>query len=931
MPLARMLAVVDDLVRAQIGPGPAPRAARAFGPQLLSGRGRGIRTLDDYVDALARVEEQVGDRQELIGRLRLGTRPGVFGELFRARSAWLTTPDWYWAGGDDNDELSRSWEALATAGYLDVDRELGRPRELVAVWPLWLALDSVSQDAYYATLLVGQDDPPELRWPGDYVTWAGGLARAWAEWNRWRRVSHGGRPVAEWAAAESTPIDQGPLRRAIARLTPLEDVRGFLDAMVLAAMALAAPDQPVSELLAAYYAEPSAPPAQPHVSERTARFFESSSFRGLSSAGTLTEDDLRTLARAVAPAALRRLSRSRSEREDEAATPWGQAALELVADQFAAFLAGTAGPLGGWPTGGFGARQVGPQGTTQPLYGGWDLQFNDSDAALRFAGVVRAGDPGGHVAALVTDLRSLGFTAPAAGTASFDARVAMAVREFQIEASQGQLSALRGGVRVVAPAVRRFLGHHHGIVDAETRRLLQLWLDLPRVQGEPAEHQAEAGVSQARNALLVVACAFTPPTLMASQVVAGDVWGPMGTPPANGRDTFDFAVEDRRHWAVDRLQRWGPPVAADAPRLDDFGGGVVPLRDVDVVPLGRHHSVPTGADAFDIGGPQMFKSDHWTTTRLTLARFRQHPRPGVPVRDDDWPVLYGMTNPETYGYADVPNAWDRALLSLGWCHWTLVVGASDGELGALLAWYRWRDPEAFDADFARWGVAAEDWPTTRLAPGKYVASVLLHGVRSGGIAVPFRAARPGAADAYLYHTWLRSWRVLYRVAQPLRRSDGLHAAAREFAVRRIWEVLNHAWTGTVQFTTAATLGQLFTSQRAVVALLRWHINLPGLLFGDGPAFAVQPRLNGAVNAADAAYRAAQPIGAARIDASTLSDPASDGAIDFQKALIARLTANMPVPDTVKAKDAIDTVLPDGTHLDEAPGSYAGPAPVGTYP
>src|SRR6185295_16700522 len=109
----------------------------------------------------------------------------------------------------------------------------------------------------------------------------------------------------------------------------------------------------------------------------------------------------------------------------------------------------------------------------------------------------------------------------------------------------------------------------------------------------------------------------------------------------------------------------------------------------------------------------------------------------------------------------------------------------------------------------------------------------------GGIAVPSTASRPGASDAYLNHTWLRSWRVLYRVSQSLRRSDGLHAAAREFAVRRIWEVLNHDWTGTVQFTAAATLGQLFTSQRAVVALLRWHINLPGRLFGAGPAFAVQ--------------------------------------------------------------------------------------------
>jgi hypothetical protein len=199
--------------------------------------------------------------------------------------------------------------------------------------------------------------------------------------------------------------------------------------------------------------------------------------------------------------------------------------------------------------------------------------------------------------------------------------------------------------------------------------------------------------------------------------------------------------------------------------------------------------------------------------------------------------------------------------------------------------------------------------------------------------VPFTAARPGAADAYLNHTWLRSWRVLYRVSQALRRSDGMHAAAREFAVRRIWEVLNQAWTGAVQVTVAATLGQLFTSQRAVVALLRWHINLPGRLFGAGPAFAVQPLLIGAVNAADAAYRAAQPlpIGAANIDPQTLDDPASAGAVAFQGALITALTANVPGQNTVRAPAAVAITLPDGTNLSAAPGSYAGPAPAGTYP
>jgi hypothetical protein len=213
--------------------------------------------------------------------------------------------------------------------------------------------------------------------------------------------------------------------------------------------------------------------------------------------------------------------------------------------------------------------------------------------------------------------------------------------------------------------------------------------------------------------------------------------------------------------------------------------------------------------------------------------------------------------------------------------------------------------------------------------------VLVRGVRTpAGIATPFPPTAIPAADAYLAHTWLRSWRTLYRVVQALRRSGGLHTANREFAVRRIWEVLNTSWAGAVSFAAPvppATLGSLFTSQSAVVALMRWHINLPGRLFGSGPGFAVQPLLNNAVTAADAAYRAAQPIGAAVINTATLAVPASPGAVAFQAALIAALTAAGADQRTVRAPEAVAARLPDGTQPSALPGSYAGPAAPGTYP
>ena len=412
---------------------------------------------------------------------------------------------------------------------------------------------------------------------------------------------------------------------------------------------------------------------------------------------------------------------------------------------------------------------------------------------------------------------------------------------------------------------------------------------------------------------------------IASPVVANDVWGPWGKPDADGVDTFDFATTNRRHWAIDRLQRWETPVAAEMPNLAGFQFGLDVLQNIDVVPIGRHSTNL-------IHGPQLFASDTWRGTLLTLDRFRQHRQPGVPVREEDWVILCGMSQPETFGFAERLNGYDPALFSCGWCHWTLRAGeGGPGELGALLAWYRWRNPAAFEADFGRWGVAAADWPTHLDSPGKHVAPVLFYGLPVNGIAVPYRAAAPGDGH-YLNHTWMRSWRVFYRIAQCIRRSAGMHAAMREFAVRRIWELLNHpwSWAGVALFTTPATLGQLFTSQKAIVALLRWHINKPGCLFGIREPFTARERLADAVCTAAAEYRQTAGLGPnVLINAATLNDRNVPGASAFQDKLVTCLTTNES--GFVDAGKAVAAKLPDGTSLSGVPGTYPGPVPAGDYP
>ncbi|WP_462076206.1 peptidoglycan-binding domain-containing protein [Nitrospira sp. CMX1] len=611
----------------------------------------------------------------------------------------------------------------------------------------------------------------------------------------------------------------------------------------------------------------------------------------------------------------------------EIETPWGRAALDMLTDELAALLAEQpSSGFGAWPSAGFGVRRFDATHRPEPMYGQWDLQFGDNDGERRYAGRVRAGDPGGHVAALVADLRELGFTAPVDGTTRFDARVAMAVREFQIEANQVDLSIDRGGVQKVR-SPRRYFGRVHGIVDGETRRLIQLWLNRPRVEGDP--QPLGPSVDHARNGLLVIACVAQPgPDPLAARPVhpqGSDVWGAMGEPdqPPPGvagvvqGDDFDFMFLHCRHWAIDRLSRWDPPVAEEPPILANFGPPV-PFAGVDAVPLGRY------TNAY-IGGPSMAffsRRDHWQSTLLTWNRFQDSPSPDLPPRPEDWRVLYGMTYPETFGYEDVINGYDPALLSIGWSHWTLATHrweddppplhreADVREMGAMLAWYRHRDPEGFHRDLGQFGLHTPAWGTAAVqfnGPGLHNGRILMWGAGDSNnrlnLVLP---QEPDVTQWHLEHTWMRSWRWVYRFLQVARLSTSFRRANREFLLRRIITFLAAPYRGGgFAGEPPPSIGALACSEQAVIALMRWHINLPGYVIRrNGHPGA---RLREAVDAAANAYRKLPGVpelpDAHAIVVATLADPGNPRAVAFQEKLIEGLLSQTePIPDPGEPHD-----------------------------
>lgn len=920
MPLSGLLEEVDKLVQGQVVGAPMARPARALGPQAWPGRGHGIRALDDLLAHLSVIETFTPPpphkplpfpRKEIAHRLRLAARPFLWNSHFveksgeavvsRMKREWAEAPTWYW------DEAlpatvtpSVSWEAVATTGYMDV-RDNDAPSSRVGLWPLWLVLGAPKldfRDPILGNFGTGHSSPPGLPQPSVLpdenlrITLLGSVARAWIDWNRVRRVARGGQPVSSWAAQESGPFDLQPLRTAVARTAPIEDVYGCVDALVIGRLAA---DKPSSSLLRDYYGPGLSPGLQHHRVRMHALFETSPNGSALHGLVFGSPGFVGSLTQTLHPLlhwTLRMLSLLEPWwHHSEIETPWGRAALDVLTDELADLLSAQGSRhFGVWPSAGFGVRRF--NATThrpEPMYGDWDLQFGDDDATSRFAGSLRAGGAAGHVAALVNDLRQLGFTAPAAATTRFDARVAMAVREFQIEAMQERLSIDQGGVQhaLQMRSPRRYFGRVHGVVDGETRRLLQLWLNLPRVEAD-SPPLGTAG-TQARNGLQIVACVATAGgTAIASAVAADDVWGPMGTPGPTGVDNFDHVLQGHRHWAIDRLLRHGAPVAAEAPALAAFGSNV-PAADVDALPLGRYSPA-------EIGGPVTMSSDHWRSTLLTWIRFQDAPSPDVTARPNDWRVLYGITYPESGGFEDVVNGYDIALLSIGWCHWTLKLPGGLGELGAFLAWYKHRDPGGFHRDFGRHGLDAPAWgpggAVIAQGPGKHVADVRMWGAGDPNQTLDLaQAVPPHGSQASLRHTWMRSWRSVFRCLQAARLSAGFRRANREFALRRVFMVLHHPYPfAATGFSAAPTIGALACSEQAVVALMRWHVNVPGPLMNT--IAGQPPRLRSAVDDAVNAYLAVPPAWAAGtvINVATLSNPADARARAFQDALIERLLA-----------------------------------------
>lgn len=869
------LGALADLVGATV----TAQAVAPGGPTMFVGE-RGSRrvALEEYLGWLTVLEAAFPSREELAQRLRLLYYPTRYSDLL------VTNVDLAALPAGSTAEVRDAWEALLHAGYVLVP--VGAERLAVRITPLWAALDATPRWASMETV---------LSWQGlstvGYLTWQGELCRVVDEWLL-RRLRNPTQPQDETAA--NVPAGMADwLTRAVAQQAPREDLRGAIDALLLADWARREPATPVSALLARYYAFGPAAPGQPSAATRLDALISTDpSARQLQI--TRTEPSVRLLVTSgLTVWAMyyqrdrrgshldRFLGASPAERR-----PWFNVAVGALADlTVATLMHADQWRLPTWPA------------QPDPLYGGYDLGPGDDDTSLTYGGTVRAADPGGHVARLVADLTTAETAAPAGlgfdgvltdPNTRFGERLALLVREFQIEASQRWMwGRTAAGVWGRHPAYRRYRGRITGIVDWETRRSLQLWLSRPDFATanatDPPTELAAAGLSQVGNGLRVFSADPADHTTNAT----GNWWW-----------WDDEQSGGPRVYARDRLQRRAVPV------VDQLAA------DPEVVALGGWTNNPFAPPP---GGPVLVHDrGTWQTALLRMDRLEalnQFLSTVHPFRHDaesTYAVVYAMSAPEISGCLDSYTGWDVARMSFGLCHWTLrleQLPVIRGELASLLAWHRDNYPASYRDDFASWGVDVDPFAALPVvAPGKVVGPVKVWGASRD---LPYASAGiPGGSVELL--EWFRSWRSVFRILGALRGSDDLLRSVWRLARRRLRLVLAEPWSADPARNTditdpagdPATFGEVVNSEAGAAALLRWHINQPGRVFPPG---AVESTVQDAVRHAAAAAGFALPRPAAMLAAS---DP-------FAAALATALAdPARPAAGTVNAAGAVNATIPD---------------------
>ncbi|MEV0726959.1 hypothetical protein AB0I37_29820 [Micromonospora purpureochromogenes] len=321
------------------------------------------------------------------------------------------------------------------------------------------------------------------------------------------------------------------------------------------------------------------------------------------------------------------------------------------------------------------------------------------------------------------------------------------------------------------------------------------------------------------------------------------------------------------HW---KRSQWRCPVVIDMWRVDAAGnrGGLAPARE-NVWAYEDAAGFAGGHRAFvrDVSEHYSFPAGRNTIGYHVLARFQDvNPYPpgavskppnvwlsdaevlpehlvGVPLAALDaaqlstYKVIRAVAEWECVGFFDGLTAWDNTFMSCGVAHWTLGIhnmnnntdGASvdRGELPGYFAYLRHTAPLAYHAAIGRYGI----WPDPEWDAGGVPTGAALETAQRKYVGRLMREAEDLSLKAIPLnkgeYNRFRTWHWFYRFAMAGRTIPEWRLRMWHMARIRLRDIRRTRWgvtTGPVSADT--TIGEVFTSERLMALLLRWHVRWP---------------------------------------------------------------------------------------------------------
>jgi hypothetical protein len=457
-------------------------------------------------------------------------------------------------------------------------------------------------------------------------------------------------------------------------------------------------------------------------------------------------------------------------------------------------------------------------------YGGYQLQWDDNDTTNPplYEGQGRTSPPDqlppagtdGYVTVLQNDLQAIGIFPDLPIDGVFDQYTSWQLREFQIYAGMATVATVDQAQPASAPLGDRltptqnaaqYTGPITGKLDGPTALALKTWKD----NGYACPVVAESRDSKD---ILAMDNVWYADAQTGYRIWVTDLTGTYNVDPA-------------RIAAQGALGNGGthPRILAGTFTTSAYGNGPVCERGT----AWTDNTIPDGTDITidTLAGVSLDNATAATISTYNVIRAVAH-----------------VECPENF---DVINGYDDARISVGPYHFTLYLLGGPSEMPALLSYLATALPDQYTAAFGRYGIyLANQWPAGAdpfsialfdKGQVKWTTFPRQIGLQVGGAIVSMAQTNLSQGNDADY---FRNWHWFYRWVMAWRMFPDFRQQCWSLCRYRIQALQAAAFPKTFAgLPNGTTLGQVYTSEYAVAALLRAHVNAPAAVIASRGASA----------------------------------------------------------------------------------------------